>query len=68
MNADKLLDDPTMSEWLRNALRSALERDPVDAANDAELLRMLLHRRLEDAPDHADDAADPPRDVPPDSR
>jgi hypothetical protein len=36
------LEDPLASEWLKQALRSALERDPVDAANDADLLRAIL--------------------------
>jgi hypothetical protein len=31
------------SDWLKNALRSALNRDPVDVANDLELLSQLLH-------------------------
>lgn len=38
--------DRRMSAWLRKALKSALERDPVEAANDAELLRAVLHRRV----------------------
>ncbi|HWH57973.1 MAG TPA: hypothetical protein VN682_10100 [Terriglobales bacterium] len=37
--------DPGASIWLKNALRSALSRDPVDAANDAEVLARLLDRR-----------------------
>ncbi len=41
-----VLADPAVSLWLRNALRSALERDPVDAANDAEMLLRLLDDRL----------------------
>ena len=41
-----VLADPAASVWLKNALRSALERDPVDAANDAEMLLRLLDDRL----------------------
>jgi hypothetical protein len=41
----KLLDDPSISGWFRVALRLALERDPVDAANDAGLLSLVLDRR-----------------------
>lgn len=41
----EILLDPAASFWLKNALRSALERDPVDAANDAEVLAQLLDRR-----------------------
>jgi hypothetical protein len=39
---EELLSDPSTSFWLRNALTSALLRDPVDAANDAEILARLL--------------------------
>jgi hypothetical protein len=42
---EEVLRDPAASLWLRNALRAALVRDPVDAANDAELLAWLLDRR-----------------------
>ena len=42
---EEVLRDPAASLWLRNALRAALIRDPVDAANDAEVLARLLDRR-----------------------
>ena len=42
---EEVLTDPTASFWLQAALRSALERDPVDAANDSEILASLLDRR-----------------------
>ena len=42
---DQVLADPTTSFWLCRALRGALARDPVDAANDAELLARLLDAR-----------------------
>lgn len=41
----EILADPAASSWLKNALREALSRDPVDAANDAEVLAKLLDRR-----------------------
>jgi len=41
----EVLSDPTSSLWLKTALRSALCRDPVDAANDSEILARLLERR-----------------------
>ena len=37
--------DPALSYWFRNALTTALERDPLDAAHDAGLLAMVLDRR-----------------------
>lgn len=42
---EDILRDPSASAWLKNALRSSLLRDPVDAANDAEVLAQLLDRR-----------------------
>jgi hypothetical protein len=42
---EQVLADPAGSDWLKAALRSALSRDPVDAANDAEVLAKLLDRR-----------------------
>jgi hypothetical protein len=42
---EEVLRDPSASFWLKAALRSALARDPVDAANDAEVLAHLLDRR-----------------------
>jgi hypothetical protein len=41
----RLLADPSISYWLRDALKAALERDPVDAANDAGLLAIILDKR-----------------------
>ena len=42
---ERMLSDPAISFWLREALGSALARDPVDAANDAEVLFRLLDER-----------------------
>lgn len=41
---EQILADPAASKWLKAALRSGLSRDPVDAANDAEVLAKLLDR------------------------
>lgn len=46
--ADRLLNDCATSQWLRAGLASALRRDPVDAAQDAELLLSVLLARLEE--------------------
>jgi hypothetical protein len=40
----EILNDPAASFWLKAALRSALSRDPVDAANDADVLARVLDR------------------------
>ena len=37
--------DPACSYWLVEALKSALRRDPIDAANDAEVLAKVLRDR-----------------------
>jgi hypothetical protein len=42
---DAILNNPSASLWLKDALRSALQRDPVDAARDAELLAVVLISR-----------------------
>ena len=42
---DAVLRDGMASSWLKTALDSALNRDPVDAANDADTLARLLDRR-----------------------
>lgn len=35
-------DTATMSYWLRDALKTAKQRDPIDAVNDAEYLLETL--------------------------
>jgi hypothetical protein len=40
-----VIDSTSASDWLRQALATALQRDCVDAANDAEQLSDLLSRR-----------------------
>jgi hypothetical protein len=41
-----VLNEPSTSDWLKNAVKSALNRDPVDALNDATLLSDLLRQHL----------------------
>ncbi len=40
-----VLQHPSTSYWLRDALARALDRDPVDAVDDAEALHELLAAR-----------------------
>jgi hypothetical protein len=40
-----MADDPAHSSWFKHALLSALSRDPVEAANDAGLLSLVLDKR-----------------------
>ncbi len=49
MPTDKILAalaDPSTTYWLRDALKSSLTRDPVDALRDAEALVDFLRDRL----------------------
>jgi len=43
---ENVLDDASTSNWLKRALREALERDPADALNDALALAGILEDRL----------------------
>jgi hypothetical protein len=42
----ELLADPAASHWLKQALQTSLERDPVDALNDSLALAGILEERL----------------------
>lgn len=44
--AKDVLADASASQWLKTALREALERDPADALNDALALAGILEDRL----------------------
>ena len=43
---EAVIEDPASSDWLIASVQSAIERDPVDALNDALLLAALLDQRL----------------------
>jgi hypothetical protein len=43
---EAILADYSASFWIKNALQSALERDSVDALNDAETLVSALRENL----------------------
>jgi hypothetical protein len=43
----KILADKSLSDWFRSALLSALDGDPVQAAQDAGLLSIVLDRRAQ---------------------
>jgi hypothetical protein len=45
-NPHEILADPQASEWLKWAVKSASERDPIDALNDALILAATLEARL----------------------
>jgi hypothetical protein len=41
----QVAEDPAASGWLKNALVEAINRDPSDAAGDAEVLCRILQLR-----------------------
>jgi len=43
---DNISNDPAASNWVKAALQGALERDPVDAVNDAQILLEALQEHL----------------------
>jgi hypothetical protein len=43
---EEVMADRSASQWLKAALRSALERDPVDALNDSLALAGILEERM----------------------
>jgi hypothetical protein len=43
---EAVIEDPASSHWLIASVQTAIERDPVDALNDALLLAALLDQRL----------------------
>ena len=42
-----LTDDPSTSDWLRNAIETSRRRDILDALRDAEVLVQVLRARWE---------------------
>ena len=58
---DEVLADPAASHWMKDALRSALARDPVDVANDAAFLCALLDKRADAAMEAGRAAATAPQ-------
>ena len=45
MNLNEILNDPGISYWLKDAIKTAYERDPVDALHDARRLLKMLGER-----------------------
>lgn len=42
-----VLGNAQMSDWLKQALRAAMDRDPLEVTNDLEILNILLRRRCQ---------------------
>ncbi len=43
---NEIMKDPSASFWLKDALKKAVKRDPVDALNDAQILARILELKL----------------------
>ena len=43
---EMILESNDTSWWLKKALRTLLERDPVDALNDVEVLKIVAEKEL----------------------
>jgi hypothetical protein len=57
--AAQVSEDPAVSGWLKTTLIEAINRDPVGAAEDAEVLRRILQLRaaaVQRAPESPDTA------------
>jgi hypothetical protein len=48
-SVETVIEDPASSYWLKASVQTAIQRDPVEALNDALLLAALLDQRLRDA-------------------
>jgi hypothetical protein len=45
MTLKEILADPGISQWLKDAIKTAYERDPLDAMHDAHRLLKMLGER-----------------------
>ena len=41
-----ILESDDASSWLKNSLRTLLEREPVEALNDVEVLKIVAEKEL----------------------
>ena len=45
MTLEQILTDPSISSWLKDAVKMAYEQDPIDALRDAHRLIKMLGER-----------------------
>ncbi|MCG9575350.1 hypothetical protein L1D14_03780 [Vibrio tubiashii] len=41
-----VLEDPASSHWLKEQIRTASQRDPIDMLNDIETLSLIINQKL----------------------
>lgn len=51
-SVEQIINDPATSFWLKKALIEAVERDPLDALNDAVVLSRILQDRFDSLTAH----------------
>lgn len=47
LNEQDILNDPAISNWLKEQIVASKDRDVVDAINDVSILLKVLHERFE---------------------
>jgi hypothetical protein len=52
--AGRILNDPSVRDWVKVTHRQCLERDSVDALEYAKLLTAMLQERMEDTLERAE--------------
>ena len=45
MTVKQILTDPSISSWLKDAIKGAYQQDPVDALRDGHILLKVLGER-----------------------
>ena len=48
MDEKKILNDPSTSFWLKEAIQNCADRDPIDVLNDLDILYELTKQRIDD--------------------
>ncbi|WP_394222590.1 hypothetical protein [Alteromonas gracilis] len=46
MDEQQIINDPTTSFWLREAIRNCIDRDPIDVLNDLDILYKITEQRI----------------------
>jgi len=49
----RILNDPSVHDWVKVTYRQCLERDPVDAFGDAKILTAMLRERMDESIERA---------------
>lgn len=47
LDKDAIVNHPATSNWLKNAITTIDDRDPVDALHDIRILQILVEQKLQ---------------------